>query len=95
MPTRNSVAKAVREDRDRKPWLFYGPRSLWRSKRGDEIVSLRDDRRAEVLSSPSFRNGDGNGILIRYRTGVVTLADARDFRHVDQTLDSAYGRKGR
>ena len=91
MRTHSSIAAAERESREREPWRFYG-RSLWRAKVGDEVIELATGRRGEVISLTL----DVDAITVRLRTGVTAPFSANGFRHVNQTTDSAYGRrKGR
>lgn len=88
MPTRGSVAKSVREDRERKPWRYYGRKSLWRAKVGDYIISLDGATRGTVVYDFAHPSNEGEGITVKL-TGMrdTVVVNANRFRHENQKGD--------
>jgi len=98
--THGSIAKAERERREAYPEVYYG-RSLWRARRGDEIVALNGSSRGYVVEAPNtLTTCDARGS--RTERGIRVkltnsrseyIVNANEYRHVRQSLDSALARR--
>jgi hypothetical protein len=87
-----NIGARVRQARERKPWRFYGNRSLWEARIGDAIIGTQSGRypgiRATVVYPFAHPTEDGPGITVSMRDWHGrSVVNANDFRPANALWD--------